>query len=854
MKLRKLLSFSLLFLALSIIVASPVLANGSLAATKGEVLKSEVIVDGVNWQKYKAQTTSDKGEAGNQVVNMASIAPGSAQVISWAIPNGNGIKPSTLLQAAEDFEATYPDYQVIAGINNDYFGSNSSGVFSMRNTSVVDGVVFYQKSQYNQMYGLAIKENNEYILTQPGGQIEISENYYLDVYDATGVYVIDTYELDGFNSNPAEGETTVIFEKEVVADGFEIFEIETTCNSRVESVYYFEGKYAKTVSATTTESVAIATSNLEVANAVESGVKIRIYKTTAGQYADYDYVLGCPAQTMKNGEILSVEEIKDYGYDHVDLRHPRTSIGFKEDGTMVIMVVDGRQPEKGMDGVSERENALLLKQLGCVNSFNFDGGGSSTFAVLVNGKLTVTNSPSDGGLRSDANHLLVVVPRVNVEYNVEQEMQDNGKVLVKGSAEITCNNGFTYSNAVVLVDGITTGQPADNFAIELNPGEEYHLGLAVTYKNGSSNATKGMAYQKINTIGSKDEEPSISEPSISFNLSSTGFTVNVDFAEGKEYVTKVKVEYEGKSPAVRKTFTGFMASVVSKAEKTYSFKVTYTYRFGIGECVTEVIDNISYTYGEATEDLDALRELAMVEMNSYVEPHMQSPLLAEILAELLEQFEIALQEAKSSAEIDAMVLESKNAVDEVVANEEEYEQILQESKDAAIKMIDDTIDALPLPDFGKKLLDELIKGYKQEIRDAQTIEELVAITERFENETFIPVNPGSENLEEYRNYIAMEAANYEAQKSLEEVDEEILKDLNDDFEDLLEDSQSKKAIDYVYEQFVDNIDRLANGEEIVPMKAYVEETPKASGCSFGASVISSFILLGALFVLINKRR
>ena len=40
-----------------------------------------------------------------------------------------------------DFEATYPDYQVIAGINNDYFGSNASGVFSMRNTSVVDGVV-----------------------------------------------------------------------------------------------------------------------------------------------------------------------------------------------------------------------------------------------------------------------------------------------------------------------------------------------------------------------------------------------------------------------------------------------------------------------------------------------------------------------------------------------------------------------------------------------------------------------------------------------------------------------------------------------------------------------------------------
>ena len=104
-----------------------------------------------------------------------------------------------------------------------------------------------------------------------------------------------------------------------------------------------------------------------------------------------------------------------------------------------------------MDGVSERENALLLKNLGCVNSFNFDGGGSSTFAVLINGELTVTNSPSDGGLRSDANHLLVVVPRMSVEYDVTQEMTKDGKVLVSGKANVTCNNGFTYSNATLLV-------------------------------------------------------------------------------------------------------------------------------------------------------------------------------------------------------------------------------------------------------------------------------------------------------------------------------------------------------------------------------------------------------------------
>lgn len=859
MKLRKLLSFSLLFVALVVCLTSPVFANSALSATQGEVLKNENIVDGVQWKKYKAQTTNDAGETGNQVVNMASIAPGSAQVISWAIPNGNGIKPSTLLQAAADFEATYPDYQVIAGINNDYFGSNASGVFSMRNTSVVDGVVFYQRSQYNQMYGLAIKENNEYILTKPGGQIEISENYYLDVYDATGVYVIDTYELSGFNSTPAQGETTVIYEKEVQANGFEIFEIETTCNSRVESVYYFEGKYSATVEATTTESVAVATANLKVANAIESGAKIRIYKTTAGAYADYDYVLGCPAQTMKDGTILSVEEIKDYGYDHVSLRHPRTSIGFKEDGTMVIMVVDGRQADKGMDGVSERENALLLKNLGCVNSFNFDGGGSSTFAVLINGELTVTNSPSDGGLRSDANHLLVVVPRMSVEYDVTQELTEDGKVVVSGKANVTCNNGFTYSNATLLVDGVNTGQSADNFSVELNKGEEYHLGLAITYKNGSTTTTKGMGYQAFTTIGSANEEVVVSEPKVKFNLSQTGFTVNVDFESGKEYVTKVQLEYEGKTPVVRKTFTGFMASIVSKAEKEYQFKLTYTYRTAIGESKEVVVENISYTYGEEQVDLDQLKEEAYNSIIELATPYLEHVDIKDSLALVLEEFEDNLQEAKTKKEIEELKAAAKEMVDAFIAYVENIEEYLAEFKEEANLYVDEVVANLEMADFGKAIFADIVKQYKDLFNKAETLNEMKIIMEEFDELSFEIANPGKTNAEEYRKYVIYsDAVHQYAELENLQVDEKDLTNLNEDYMTFMEGPVTVEEIDHYSKQFRDNVDRIANGQDYVPLTPIEpvnpEVPPKTNNCAFGASVISSFILLGALLVLINKRR
>jgi hypothetical protein len=75
---------------------------------------------------------------------------------------------------------------------------------------------------------------------------------------------------------------------------------------------------------------------------------------------------------------------------------PRTSIGLSKDAkTMWIVVVDGRQ-EKYSEGVNCTELATTMRDLGCWNAVNMDGGGSSIMALRdKDGKLAVTNSPSD---------------------------------------------------------------------------------------------------------------------------------------------------------------------------------------------------------------------------------------------------------------------------------------------------------------------------------------------------------------------------------------------------------------------------------------------------------------------------
>jgi exopolysaccharide biosynthesis protein len=97
----------------------------------------------------------------------------------------------------------------------------------------------------------------------------------------------------------------------------------------------------------------------------------------------------------------------EWGYT----RHPRTAVGIKHDGSVVFMVVDGRQPSIS-NGAALADLADILGSLGCCKAINLDGGGSSTFVLLdENENFQTMNSPSDEtGLRAVADGLMVILP------------------------------------------------------------------------------------------------------------------------------------------------------------------------------------------------------------------------------------------------------------------------------------------------------------------------------------------------------------------------------------------------------------------------------------------------------------
>ncbi len=97
---------------------------------------------------------------------------------------------------------------------------------------------------------------------------------------------------------------------------------------------------------------------------------------------------------VQNGaiQITNNEELKFAG-KAINDKHPRTAIGYTADGRLILMAIEGRFPGKA-EGATLGQVAEMLKELGCEEAMNLDGGGSS--CLLVNGKQTITPSDKEG--------------------------------------------------------------------------------------------------------------------------------------------------------------------------------------------------------------------------------------------------------------------------------------------------------------------------------------------------------------------------------------------------------------------------------------------------------------------------
>ncbi len=118
-----------------------------------------------------------------------------------------------------------------------------------------------------------------------------------------------------------------------------------------------------------------------------------------------EFVIGGGPRLVASGAAAAIDPAI-YNAGFADARHPRTAVGVRADGRLLLVTVDGRQPERSV-GMTIAELASLLLELGAVEAINMDGGGST--AMVVRDK--VVSSPSDLTGERAVGDALLLFPR-----------------------------------------------------------------------------------------------------------------------------------------------------------------------------------------------------------------------------------------------------------------------------------------------------------------------------------------------------------------------------------------------------------------------------------------------------------
>ena len=154
-------------------------------------------------------------------------------------------------------------------------------------------------------------------------------------------------------------------------------------------------------------------------------------------------------------------------------RAPRSALGMRADGTLILYAVDGRQSGYSA-GLTLQDLADEMVRLGCRWAVNLDGGGSTALSVRLPGETapSIKNSPSDGKPRSCATFLLLVSDEVSHGRPAALNLTDSEIVVLAGSS-------VTLPGAV-MTDNILNPVPGD-------PGD-----VAIRSQTGLGTVTNGV--------------------------------------------------------------------------------------------------------------------------------------------------------------------------------------------------------------------------------------------------------------------------------------------------------------------------------------------------------------------------
>ncbi len=107
------------------------------------------------------------------------------------------------------------------------------------------------------------------------------------------------------------------------------------------------------------------------------GEKVTINYNLNPNWEDTTHIISGGPYLIKNGNIFI--DTTSQKLNSITGRNPRTAIGYTKDNVMLMVTIDGRK--EGYSGVTLKELASIMKDLGCYEAINLDGGSSTVMYV-----------------------------------------------------------------------------------------------------------------------------------------------------------------------------------------------------------------------------------------------------------------------------------------------------------------------------------------------------------------------------------------------------------------------------------------------------------------------------------------
>ena len=378
-----------------------------------EDTKDTVYVDGVRHTKIVGSINND-GTVTRQVMNYIGANVSTNDDLNIVVGDNyydhqdeNGKWGMFNIHAlVENVHSRYDNFEVIAGVNGDFYDINNTGrpvSAHIRNFEVV------HRGDTTARPLVGFKDNGEVVFGLPE-----FEGYELLVYNDEG-QLKNKLDVDHINSDPLnDDEISVYFDNYLNALPSELEKVYIngidTKFTESNGTYFGKGMLATIIPENEDipeNHFVIVGKDFNQDDLITETDTVIVQVGITGVFDDVRFALGSDRQPLVIGGAVNAGLNAGASWN---FPAPRTAVGVKADGTVFFVVVDGRNKPAGMEGVTLPELAEIMYYFGAVDAFNLDGGGSSTMTLkdIENGGYMILNTPSDGRLRSISNGVFIV--------------------------------------------------------------------------------------------------------------------------------------------------------------------------------------------------------------------------------------------------------------------------------------------------------------------------------------------------------------------------------------------------------------------------------------------------------------